>query len=177
MEIRLREGDGLQCEVAGTNEKALIKLQTEKGETPWMGIEALKKAYRILAPIAGETLDLQQYPKKYPTRQAEAEPEFAQQPKAIPSPPPPAASKKLSDNDIRNLTQFQSELVELIANPPAMNDGPVDGLSEAHIRRLISNHQGRFQDPFTLYPILQKHLGMGRERFEAAVKASAAGLS
>lgn len=174
MEIRLREGDGLQCEVAGTNEKALIKLQTEKGETPWMGIEALKKAYRILAPIAGESMELQQ-PKKYLTRQAEPEPEYAQ-PKAMPSPPPPA-SKKLSDNDIRNLTQFQNELVELIANPPAMNDGPVDGLSEAHIRRLISNHQGRFQDPFTLYPILQKHLGMGRERFEAAVKASAAGLS
>lgn len=171
MEIRLKEGPDLRCEVSGEAEKALIKLQTDKGETPWMGISALKKAYKILAPIAGESAEIvpapspQKLMREPQQRLHEAEVvDHAPQSLAIATPSQP--SQKLTPRDTENLRIFQDELVALIEDPPPMRDGaPADGLSEAHIRRLIGDHQHRFQDPITLFPILQRHLGMRRERF------------
>lgn len=170
MEIRLKEGASLRCEITGTEEKALVKLQTDSGETPWMGIEALRKAYRILAPIAGEQQDLE------PQKKREAEIHLLTDPPQLqaqtaPSVSAPSQPRKLSQSDIQNLTEFQNQLVDLINDPPPMNDGgSTDGLSEAHIRGLIRDHQGRFQDPFTLYPILQRHLGMAKDRFQKIVE-------
>jgi hypothetical protein len=162
MEIRLKEGASLRCEITGTEEKALVKLQTDSGETPWMGIEALRKAYRILAPIAQEPQELE------PIVQKKREPDIhllTDPPQLQVQPAPqPQAKRQLSQSDIQNLSEFQNQLVDLINDPPPMNDrGGADGLSEAHIRGLIRDHQGRFQDPSALYPILQRHLGMARE--------------
>ena len=174
MEIRLKEGPSLRCEITGTEEKALVKLQTDSGETPWMGIEALRKAYRILAPIVQEPQELDPVPQK--KREADihllTDPPQPQFQAAQPQPQPqPQGRKTLSQFEIQSLTEFQNQLVELINDPPPMNDrGGADGLSEAHIRGLIRDHQGRFHDPSALYPMLQRHLGMAKDRFDKIIE-------
>lgn len=176
-EFRLKEGDDLVCEVSGVKEKALIKFQTEFGETPWMGMQALKKAWKILAPIAGEEPEIS---KSVPQHYYQTAPVQHQQNILMEAPPPPPPQTRqgpqttaqrgpLSQAEIRDLEAFQLDLVDLLANPPPMNDKGSDesAVGEMPLRRLISDHQGRFRDPFTLFPVLRHHIPeMNRERFQ-----------
>jgi len=165
MEIRLKEGDGLVCEVSGSEEKALIKLQVgDKTETPWMGVTALQKALKILSPLAGIAPEPQVQHVMHRERTAEA-PSGNSQPVGVPKLSAMTADMKM------NLKSFHDQLEDMIENPPPNANGEIsDGISEQHIRRLIGDHQGRFQDPSALYPILQGRMGMSRERFSQIVE-------
>lgn len=170
MEIRLKEGDGLVCEVSGSDEKALIKLQVgDKTETPWMGVTALQKALKILSPLAGIVPEPQVQHVIHRERASDPIEEGVRH-----SPPPSAGVPRLSamTADMKmNLKSFHDQLEDMIENPPPNANGEIsDGISEQHIRRLIGDHQGRFQDPSALYPILQGRMGMSRERFSQIIE-------
>jgi len=168
MEIRLKEGDGLVCEVSGSEEKALIKLQVgDKTETPWMGVTALQKALKILSPLAGIAPE----PQVQHVMHRAAEPiEESIRHHSPPSVGVPKLSAMSADMKM-NLKSFHDQLEDMIENPPPNANGEIsDGISEQHIRRLIGDHQGRFQDPSALYPILQGRMGMSRERFSQIIE-------
>jgi hypothetical protein len=172
MEIRLKEGEDLICEVSGAHEKALIKLQAgDKAETPWMGIEALRKAFKILAPLAGVEPEP---PRQVITHVEHHHPQPVHQssPQAMQtiSAGIPKVSSMTPDMKA-NLKSFHDQLTDMIENPPPNANGEIsDGVSEQHIRRLIGDHQGRFQDPIALYPILQGLMGMTRDRFQQIIE-------
>jgi hypothetical protein len=165
MEIRLKEGDGLVCEVSGCDERALIKLQVgdSNNETPWMGVTALQKALKMLAPLAGIAPEPQVQHVIH--RERAESPSANSQPVGVPKLSAMTADMKM------NLKSFHDQLEDMIENPPPNANGEIsDGLSEQHIRRLIGDHQGRFQDPSALYPILQGRMGMSRERFSQIIE-------
>lgn len=169
MEIRIREGENLVCEISGNAENTtLIKMIGLGGdpakETPWMGEWALTKALKIIAPFAAQPA------QPYQNHIAAPQPQIEHQPAPVATARPPMALTPAVQADLK---LFEGDLVDMMNDPPAMRDGkPADGLSEAEIRRLIGDHQNRFQDPNALFPILRKHLGMEKGRFDMIIESN-----
>ena len=129
-----------------------------------MGVTALQKALKILSPLAG----IAQEPQvQHVIHRQAPEPQQQNSPASVGVPKLSAMSADMK----MNLKSFHDQLEDMIENPPPNANGEIsDGISEQHIRRLIGDHQGRFQDPSALYPILQGRMGMSRERFSQIIE-------
>lgn len=171
MEIRIKTGS-LTCEYTGEEAKVLVKLCDDEKKpggsecvqaTAWMGRKALEDALKLIDSIEGvpQKVVLTESPQHRLPTQVQfdgSSPLMAQSTtsQAGNTPDSPAV-----------INQFEKSLIELIQNPPKSREGEKDGVSEAHVKDLVSRFRATFQSPVaSMFPLLEKHLGMPKERFE-----------
>ena len=162
METRIRTGENLKCDYTGKEYPALIKIYPEEGgevktETGWMGREVLANALGMINSLT----------TRQPT-QAQAMTLVEQ-----PQPQQVANSPRIIGQNVKDSAEvvnaFRTELVKLIADPPKSRDGETAGLGELHVRELVKQFKPTFRNTNAMFPVLQKELGMDRNRFETII--------
>lgn len=177
MEIRIKTGKDLKCAYTGEDCRTLVKICGEDSgavafETHWMGRQALHDALKMIDSIEGVQQVVQMpatfAPPFVVTSETPAQ-NLHMSPPQQPQQAPQNANTSSQDNHV--IRDFASALAELVENPPQSRDNGKDGLAEIHVRDLIGKYRGRLTNPLGLFPVVNKFLGMPRERFDIILSA------
>ena len=174
MEIRIKTGEKLKCEYTGKEYGVLVKIypttnlrraggDVDKGglktvpETLWLGRDALENALRMI--------DSSATPYSPQPMQPVARPDASGIVAPIVAPSPRVVGQNVKD-PAEVIDAFRVELLELIKNPPKVRDSEQEGLGELHVIDLIKRFLPTFKNSNAMLPVLQKELGMDRNRFD-----------
>ena len=174
MEYRVKQGANLICEYTGEPAMVLIQLVDSSGNaSSWLSGNALEGALKLVDVLEGNVTSYVR-PKITPlpldghTYVGEmTAPEVAVQPTFQRS--KPAKDARASAADARSLESFDEDCAELVENPPPDAKGQQTGVHESHIRELIGRYKTRVSNRQALFPVLNKHFGMAKERFELLI--------
>lgn len=153
MELRIKsEIDGAECQYTGEVATNLIKMANDNSETGWMCRGALERALKILNSLEAT---------------APVNPSFSIPSPQVSAPGTISNPKQPTHADAR--TEILLESLDIACAELAKSDAEGKGISEFKISEIIMRFRDRFSKKNDMYPILNRHFGLQKSRFDILI--------
>jgi len=156
VEFRIKNESGLICDYTNEECDVLIKLSSyhEGEETKWISLGALHKAMGVISGLTASPTA----PRVVPQLTSQYAQPIA--PVSVKTQP----SVGLDERTKIMLESLSSECVDL-----ARADTENKGVPEVQIFTLVDKFRSRFPNRKDMYPVLNHHFGLSRDRFDLLI--------
>jgi hypothetical protein len=183
MEYRVKQGNNLSCEYTGEPAMVLIQLVDSSGNaSSWLSGKALEGALKLVDVLEGNptsyarpkttalAVDGHTYVAEMTAPEVAVQQSTFQPNPSTNRPRPKFNPDRTSAADNRTIESFDEDCAELVENPPPDAKGQQNGVHESHIRELIGKYKTRVSNSKALFPVVNKHFGMAKERFDLLIE-------